>query len=114
MKKIILIAITVVLCLIIGIIVYILPIKEVALNKPITIKTNYTYKLNDTYFKVVSVKDVGKCPKDAECIWAGEKIYELLIIDEGINLKEISTITKRSININNLNFTIKNDKLILN
>ena len=55
MKKIILIAITVLLCLIIGIIVYILPIKEVSMNKPITIETNYTYKLNDKYFKVISV-----------------------------------------------------------
>ncbi len=113
MKKIIFIIIIVILVLISGITVYILPVKEVALNKEITIKTDYTYKIGDKYFRVISMRDVDKCPNDTECIWDGETVYELLVLDEGIKMREISTITNNSINTKSLDFSLKNNKLIV-
>ncbi len=114
MKKIIFMIIIVVLVLVAGVTVYILPVKEVALNKPLTIHTNYTYKIKDKYFKVISIKDIGKCPKDAQCIWSGEKVYQLLVIDEGINIKEVSTVTNRNTNTKSLDLSLdKNNKLII-
>ncbi len=114
MKKLVFIGIIVILCLIAGVTVYILPVKEISLNNPVTIKTNYTYKIDDKYFKVISMKDVGKCPKDTECIWNGETVYELLVIDDEINKKTMSTITKREIETKTLSFKFnKNNKLII-
>ena len=113
MKKIIFIGLIVLLVLFAGITVYIFPVKEVSLNKEITIHANYTYKIGDKYFKVISMKNTSQCPKDAQCIWAGEKVYELLVIDEGINIKEISSVTKSKANTNSLDFSLKNNKLII-
>ena len=49
------------------------------------------------------MRDIGKCPDNAECIWNGEKVYQLLVIDEGINLKEVSTVTNRNTKTKSLN-----------
>ena len=114
MKKLVFIIAIVVLVLIAGITVYILPVKEVSLNKPFTIETNYTYKIDGKYFKVISMRDIGKCPDNAECIWNGEKVYQLLVIDEGINLKEVSTVTNRNTKTKSLNFALdKENKIVI-
>lgn len=75
-------------------------------DNPFTIEKGQTVNLKDYNMKIKLLKiNDSRCPKDMQCIWAGEITYEFVIKYKGKSYK-------RTLSTNNPNVSI-NDKYSL-
>ena len=98
--------------LITGVAIYIFPIEEVSFNKPITIKVMPTYKIDNKYFKVIRKREIGKCPRGAECLVGSEIENQIIVLDKGIHIVKISTIRKAKVKTKSLVISLSKKKFM--
>ena len=98
MKKSVLIIVIIILIIILGVLLIINRDKKVSINESFEMKINQTVfvKNENLKIKLLSIID-NTCPKDAQCIRAGEIEYNLQVNSKTIKLDTVNN-TKQTYN----------------
>ena len=98
MKKSVLIIVIIILIIILGVLLIINRDKKVSINESFEMKINQTVfvKNENLKIKLLSIMD-NTCPKDAQCIRAGEIEYNLQVNSKTIKLDNVNN-TKQTYN----------------
>ena len=114
MKKSVLIIVIIILIIILGVLLIINRDKKVSINESFEMKINQTVfvKNENLKIKLLSIID-NTCPKDAQCIRAGEIEYNLQVNSKTIKLDNVNN-TKQTYNayIIKLDNNVSNNKYV--
>ena len=114
MKKSVLIIVIIILIIILGVLLIINRDKKVSINESFEMKINQTVfvKNGNLKIKLLSIID-NTCPKDAQCIRAGEIEYNLQVNSKTIKLDNVNN-TKQTYNayIIKLDNNVSNNKYV--